>query len=175
MSRDQRITVYVSEQERSRIEREADAQHTGLSNYIMSAVEEKWNREDTEETAERTEVEERVERIAAQATDNIEAMIEQQQKRTEQMADMVARSAVYSIANFESLKYSQKLPEAVKTNSLKIGARRLGDPLDLDADQEAATAEGNLSDSLDSHPAEPESEPAESSGGIKEGFFDRHA
>ena len=184
MKRDQRITVYVSEQERSRIGREADAQHMGLSNYVMSAVEDKWNREDTQETAERIEIEERVERITANATDEMEAMLEQMEQRNDQMADMVARSAVYSIANFESLKYQHKLPEEVKTNSLKIGSRRLRDPLDLDADQETATAESDPPDDLTPANAEAEtetesiendSETEDNSGGIKEGFFDRHA
>ena len=185
MTRDQRITVYVSEQERSRIEREAEAEHMALSNYVMSAVEDKWNRQDTQETAERIEIEERVERITSQATDDMAAMLEQMQQRNDQLVDMVARSAVYSIGNFEALKYSQKLPEEVKTNALKIGSRRLREPLDLAADQEAVTDESDLPDDLtptdtDSETAEDETEAEtetteESSGGIKKGFFDRYA
>ena len=182
MSNTDHITVYVNDEERTRIQREADEAGMSMSAYIISALEDRWAREDTEATAERVEVEERVERIAAHATDEMEAMLEQIEQRNDQMADMVARSAVYSIANFESLKYQHKLPDEVKTNSLKVGANRLGDPLDLDVDgnQEAATAESDLPD--DPAPAEDsgsdsegESEPEESSGGIKEGFFDRYA
>lgn len=185
MSNTDHITVYVNEEERSRIQREADEAEMSMSAYIISALEDRWAREDTEATAERVEVEERVERIAAQATDEMEAMLEQMEQRNDQMADMVARSAVYSIANFESLKYQHKLPDEVKTNSIKIGARRLGDPLDLDADQDAATAESDLPDdpapakneAADDSDAETAADETtdESSGGIKEGFFDRYA
>ena len=183
MSNTDHITVYVNDEERTRIQREADEAGMSMSAYIISALEDRWAREDTEATAERVEVEERVERITAHATDEMEAMLEQMQQRNDQLADMVARSAVYSIANFESLKYQHKLPDKVKTNSLKAGARRLGDPLDLDTDQEAATAESDLPDDPAPAGADPdsdaevesESEPDDGSGGIKEGFFDRYA
>ena len=183
MSNTDHITVYVNDEERTRIQREADEAGMSMSAYIISALEDRWAREDTEATAERVEVEERVERITAHATDEMEAMLEQMQQRNDQLTDMVARSAVYSIANFESLKYQHKLPDEVKTNSLKAGARRLREPLDLDIDQGAVTAESDLSN--DPTPTEADSNSdaetaagettEESSGGIKEGFFDRYA
>lgn len=141
MTRANKLTVYASDQKTTRIEREADDAGMSVSAYILSALEDKWTREDTEATIERTDVEERVERAASQATDEMAAMIEQQQQRTEQMADMAARSAVYSIANFELLKLTQKPPEAARTKSLQIGSRRLRDPFDPDAD---ATADLDL-------------------------------
>ena len=140
MSHKTSINVYVTDEERTRIEREADRADMSLSRYILSGLEDKWTREDTEATAERVEVEERVERIASNATDEMAAMIEQQQQRTEQMVDMAARSAVYSIANFELLKLTQKPPEAARTKSLQIGSRRLRDPFDPDADANANLA-----------------------------------
>ena len=137
MSHKTSINVYVTDEERTRIEREADRADMSLSRYILSGLEDKWTREDTEATAERVEIEERVERIASNATDEMAAMIEQQQQRTEQMVDMAARSAVYSIANFELLKLTQKPPEAARTKSLQIGSRRLRDPFDPNADANA--------------------------------------
>ena len=177
MTRDNKVSVYVNDQEKSRIKREANERGMSISAYILASLEDRWTTDDTEATAERAKVEERVERITTEAVDSMETLLEQQQKRTDQMADMVARSAVYSIANFESLKYQHKLPEEVKTKSLKLGARRLGDPLDLDADQDAAIASSDLSDDLTPTVDDPESESEseENSGGIKEGFFDRYA
>jgi len=185
MTRDNKVSVYVTDKEKRRIQREANEADMSVSAYILASLEDRWTNEDIAVTAERTKVEERVERITTQATDEMEAMLEQMEQRNDQMADMVARSAVYSIGNFEALKYSQKLPEEVKTNALKIGSRRLREPLDVDGNQEAASADRDLPDDL--APAEsevgspPESTAAEeddaeeSSGGIKEGFFDRYA
>ena len=168
MSRTNKFTVYVSDADQARIEREADEAGMSVSGYVMSAVQERWTDEDTEEAAKEAQLEERVERMASKATDEIEALIEQQQQRTEQMADMAARSAVYSIANFELLKLTQKPPEAARTKSLQIGSRRLRDPFDPDAD-----ANTDLAIEADDSAEQAEQE-AESTG-LDDDFFKKHS
>ena len=169
MTRDNHIGVYVSDADRSRLEREADQADMSISGYVMSIVQKKWNTEDAEETAKEARVEERVERVASKATDDIEAMVEQQQQRTEQMADMAARSAVYSIANFELLKLTQKPPEAARTKSLQIGSRRLRDPFDPEADANADLAiEPSVDDGENGSDEEDDEVP-----GLDADFFDR--
>lgn len=59
MSNTDHITVYVNNEERTRIQREADEAGMSMSAYIIAAPEDRWAREDTEATAERVEVEER--------------------------------------------------------------------------------------------------------------------
>ena len=169
MSRTNQIGVYVSDADQSRLEREAEDADMTVSRYIMSIVQKEWTGEDTEEAAKEARVEERVERMASEATDEIEAMIEQQQQRTEQMADMAARSAVYSIANFELLKLTQKPPEAARTKSLQIGSRRLRDPFDPDAD-----ANVDLAIETDDGPEQAEQEGEESTG-LDDDFFKKHS
>lgn len=172
MSRTNQIGVYVSDADQSRLEREADEAEMTVSSYIMSIVRNQWTSEDTEEAAKEARVEERVERMTSEATDEMAAMIEQQQQRTEQMADMAdmaARSAVYSIANFELLKLTQKPPEAARTKSLQIGSRRLRDPFDPDAD-----ANVDLAIETDDGPEQAEQEGQESTG-LDDDFFKKHS
>lgn len=169
MSRTNQIGVYVSDADQSRLEREAEDADMTVSRYIMSIVQKEWTGEDTEEAAKEARVEERVERMASEATDEIEAMIGQQQQRTEQMADMAARSAVYSIANFELLKPTQKPPEAARTKSLQIGSRRLRDPFDPDAD-----ANVDLAIETDDGPEQAEQEGEESTG-LDDDFLKKHS
>ena len=164
------ISVYANDEKRNRIQREADAADMSMSRYILSVLEEKWTDEDTEEVSQEARVEERVERITSKAADEIEAMVERQEQRTEQMADMAARSAVYSIANFELLKYTQKPPEAARTKSLQIGARRLRDPFDLEADADATV---DLAIETDDSVEQDEQE-AESTG-LDDDFFKKHS
>jgi uncharacterized membrane protein len=168
MSRTNQIGVYVSDADQSRLEREADEAEMTVSSYIMSIVRNQWTSEDTEEAAKEARVEERVERMTSEATDEMAAMIEQQQQRTEQMADMAARSAVYSIANFELLKLTQKPPEAARTKSLQIGSRRLRDPFDPDADVNV-----DLAIETDDGPEQAEQE--EESPGLDDDFFKKHS
>lgn len=160
------ISVYANNEKRNRIEREADEADMSMSRYILSVLEEKWTNEDVGEVAQEARVEERVERLTSHAADEIEALVEQQQQRTEQMADMAARSAVYSIANFELLKLTQKPPEAARTKSLQIGARRLRDPFDLGADANADLA---IEPSVDNSEGDEREEPP----GLDAEFFDR--
>jgi uncharacterized membrane protein len=168
MSRTNQIGVYVSDADQSRLEREADEAEMTVSSYIMSIVRNQWTSEDTEEAAKEARVEERVERMTSEATDEMAAMIEQQQQRTEQMADMAARSAVYSIANFELLKLTQKPPEAARTKSLQIGSRRLRDPFDPDAD-------ANVDLAIETDDSAEQAEQEEESPGLDDDFFKKHS
>jgi uncharacterized membrane protein len=168
MSRTNQIGVYVSDADQSRLEREADEAEMTVSSYIMSIVRNQWTSEDTEEAAKEARVEERVERMTSEATDEMAAMIEQQQQRTEQMADMAARSAVYSITNFELLKLTPKPPEAARTKSLQIGSRRLRDPFDPDADV-------NVDLAIETDDSAEQAEQEEESPGLDDDFFKKHS
>ena len=137
------ITVYVSPEERTRIKNEADDQGVNLSRYFIQAVEEKWEREDTETAASRMDAEEKLERIVQQGRQELEATARQTEQRVDALADMIARSGAYSVANFELLKYQHGPPEGIKTNALQVGSRRLRAPMtdhpdlpnrDLDSD-----------------------------------------
>lgn len=168
MSRTNQIGVYVSNSDKSRLEREAEQADMTVSRYIMSFVQKEWNTEDAEEVAKQANVEERVERMTSNAADRIEEAIEQHQRRTEQMTDMAARSAVYSIANFELLKLTQKPPEAARTKSLQIGSRRLRDPFDPDADANADLA-------IETDDSADQAEQEAGSTGLADDFFKKHS
>ena len=67
MSNTNPISLYVSEAERNRLEREAEDADMSLSGYIMSHVRAEWDREDTEAAAARMNPEEKIELLVADA------------------------------------------------------------------------------------------------------------
>ena len=129
MTRDNKLTVYVTDEERTRIERGADEHGISVSRYFLDAVEERWNREDTETATARMDAEEKLERIVEQARQELEATARHTEQRVDDLADMMARSGSYSVANFELLKYQHGPPEGTKTDALRVGSRRLRAPL----------------------------------------------
>ena len=123
MSRTNHLGVYVSDAERNRIEREAEQADLSISGYIMSLVEAHWDSDDTADAADRMNAEEKIERLVDKATQELEASARHTEQRVDELADMMARSGSYSVANFELLKYQHSPPEGTKTDALRVGSR----------------------------------------------------
>ncbi len=143
MSRTNRISVYVSDSDQSRLEREADDAGMSLSGYVMHLVERQWQAQDTEATADQLDVEEKVERIVADARDELLGIARSVEQRNDDVADMTARAGAYSIANFELHKDEFDPPEARKAEALLTGSRRLRDPIDEHPDRDLDTDEAS--------------------------------
>ena len=129
MTRDNRMSLYASDADKNRIEREADAAGVTVSTYLMSVLEQHWADADADEAADRMDAEEKIERAANQALQEIEDTARHTEQRVDDLADMVARSGSYSVANFELLKHQHGPPEGTKTDALRVGSRRLRAPL----------------------------------------------
>jgi hypothetical protein len=152
MSRTNRVDVYVSDSDLSRLEREADEADMSLSGYCMSLIERQWEAEDVEAAADRMDAEEKVEQIVADARDELTSIARDVEQRNEDVADMTARAGSYSIANFELLKDEFDPAESRKAETLLTGSRRLREPLDehpdrdLDVDPDEADGSSDASE-----------------------------
>jgi len=100
-----------------------------MSAYVNSILDEHWADADADEAADRMDAEEKIERAANQALQEIEDTARHTERRVDALADMVARSGSYSVANFELLKHQHGPPEGTKTDALRVGSRRLRAPL----------------------------------------------
>lgn len=143
MGRTEKLTVYVSESDRNRIEREADSQGVSVSSYFMQAVERQWERDDVEAAADQLAVEEKVEQIVADARDELVGIARAVERRNDDVADMTARAGSYSIANFELLKDEFDPAESRKAESLLVGSRRLRKPIDEHPDRDLGDGDGD--------------------------------
>ena len=123
------MSLYVSDADKNRIEREAEAAGVTVSTYLMGVLDQHWADADANEASERMDAEEKIERVANRAVQEIGDAARHTEQRVDDLAAMVARSGTYSIANFELLKYQHGLPEGTKTDALRVGSRRLQHPL----------------------------------------------
>jgi len=134
MSNTNRVDMYVSDSTLNRIEREAEEADKSRSKYLRDILQHHWDDSDLEERNDELQLEEKVERIAADARDSLTRIAESVEQRNNDVADMTARAGVYSIANYEMLKTIHSPSEKRKKKSLLIGSRRLREPLDDHAD-----------------------------------------
>ena len=128
MSNTNPISLYVSEAERNRLEREAEDADMSLSGYIMSHVRAEWDREDTEAAAARMNPEEKIELLVADAKDELRSIAEWIEEQQAAQRDMLAIMGKYPIANWEAMKYTDDLPESVRSDAIATAERRLRKP-----------------------------------------------
>lgn len=131
MTRNQPLTIYVSEPEKNHLKSEADEAGETLSSYVYKLAQAERSRRGVEQAATELSAEERIEALIADATDTLEEI-------AEDTKDLNARAGAYSIANFELLK--QNYPDARRKEVLETGARRLRSPLE---DHDAIMGGGN--------------------------------
>ena len=152
MTRSNKVTVYVNDEELSRLDREAGEANMSRSGYVLSAIQRQWLDEDADEAADRMNAEEKVEQIVADARDELVGIARSVEDRNEAVADMTARAGSYSIANFELLKDEFDPAESRKAETLLTGSRRLREPLDehpdrdLDVDPDEANGSSDASE-----------------------------
>ena len=153
MTRPNKVTFYVNDEELSRLDREAGEANMSRSSYVLSAIQRQWKAEDADEAADRMNAEEKVEQIVADARDELVGIARDVEQRNENVADMTARAGSYSIANFELLKDAHDPAEARKAETLLTGSRRLRSPLeehpDRDLDVDEADENGKSEDEGD--------------------------
>lgn len=129
MNRTEQVAFYVSKAEKQRLQEEADEADITLSKHLARIIETHRRDVDGDEAADRMDAEEKIERVANNALQQMETVLDQMQQRNDDLADMVTRSGAYSVANFELLKYQHGPPEATKTDALRVGSRRLRAPM----------------------------------------------
>ena len=125
MARDTSLTIYVEQDTKDQLRREAEDRDLSLSDYCLGLID-KARKED--DLAESLDAEGRLLSIAAEATDQIE----QSTKRVEDVAraieEIQARTGTYAIANFELL--GQSFPDANRRQALATGRNRVRTPFE---------------------------------------------
>ena len=140
MSNTNPISLYVSEAERNRLEREAEAADKSLSSYIMGHVRDEWDREDTEAAAARMDPEEKIELLVADAKDELTSIAEGIEEQQAAQRDMLAIAGKYPIANWEVMKYIDDPPESVRSDAIETAERRLRKPGEQEEPTDTADA-----------------------------------
>ena len=128
MARDTSLTIYVEQDTKDQLRREADDRDLSLSDYCLGLIEAARKSDAEEDLAETLDAEGRLLSIAAEATDQIE----QSTKRVEDVAraieEIQARTGTYAIANFELL--GQSFPDANRRQALTTGRSRVRTPFE---------------------------------------------
>ena len=137
MARDTPITLYVEQETKDQLHREADDRDLSLSAYCLQLMDQARQADAQEELSEELNAEQRLLEIAATATEEIE-------QTAEEMRDMNAKLGVYTIANWELLKNSH--PDNLRQDALRTGRNRLRTPLD-DHTVDASESPDSRSDS----------------------------
>lgn len=121
MARDTPITLYVEQETKDQLHREADDRGLSLSGYCHQLLDQARKEDAQEDLAEELNAEQRLLEIAATATEEIE-------QTADDIRDMNAKLGVYAVANWELLKESH--PDSLRQEALRTGRDRLRTPLD---------------------------------------------
>lgn len=132
MTRNEPLTIYVSESEKNHLKSEANEEGETLSSYVYKLAQAERKRRGVEKAATDPSAEERIEALIAEAKEELTEI-------AEDTKDLNARAGAYSVANFELLK--QNYPDARRKEVLRTGSRRLRYPLEEHADLQATSDE----------------------------------
>ncbi|WP_254547194.1 hypothetical protein [Halomarina pelagica] len=139
MARDAPLTLYVEQETKDQLHREADDRGLSLSAYCHQLLDQARKEDAQEELAEELNAEQRLREIATTATEEL-------QQTAADIRDMNAKLGVYAVANWELLK--QEHPDSLRQEALRTGRRRLRTPLgdhsvDVDPDPTTDTPDSN--------------------------------
>jgi hypothetical protein len=134
----EKLEIYMTEQKKQAIKTAAAEADMSVSSWLREAADRRLRAEQQDELLTATEAEQRIERLIAQATDEIEAA-------ASGLHEMQAKTGVYTIANFRLL--STGFSDGMVSDSLSYGSERLrADLADLgldapDVDTTSSTAD----------------------------------
>ena len=116
MRRDNKLTVYVSDDTKATLERRAQQEGMDVSPYVDMVLRRYFTLEAEEEIATEVRAAERIEELVALGKDELREL-------TREIADMNAKMGVYAAANFELMKHDHE--DAMRRDALATGAERI--------------------------------------------------
>lgn len=116
MKRDNKLTVYVSDDTKATLERRAQQEDMDVSPYIDTVLRRYFTLEAEEEIANEVRAAERIEELVALGKDELREL-------TREIADMNAKMGAYAAANFELQKTDHD--DAMRRDALATGAERI--------------------------------------------------
>ncbi|NKE37905.1 hypothetical protein GWG54_19320 [Natronococcus sp. JC468] len=121
MTRDQPISLYVTESEKKQLQAEADAADETLSSYLYKLIQKQRQAEELDKAATELNAEERIEAMIAEATDTLE-------ETAEDIRDIHARAGTYPLVNFRLLQRQFRVPEPWIDEEFSRASRKLRVP-----------------------------------------------
>ena len=154
MRRDNKVTVYVSDDTKATLERRAQQEDMDVSPYIDTVLRRYFQMEAEEEIATEVRAAERIEELVALGKDELREL-------TREIADMNAKMGAYAAANFELQKV--QYDDAMRRDALATGAERIrkdvsvvqdelvnaDDPTDTGVTRAETGADGDAGDAPD--------------------------
>ena len=116
MKRDNKLTVYVSDDTLATVQRRAQQENMDVSPYVDTVLRRYFQMEAEEEIAEEVRAAERIEELVALGKDEL-------RETTREIAEMNAKMGAYAAANFELMKQDHE--DAMRRDALATGADRI--------------------------------------------------
>lgn len=123
MSQDEFIGVHVSSSLKRDIQEIAGSEATSV--YVRKLLKQHVIEKKADDIDREAKAEEKIEKVAQKATDQIEEEVKKLNTTARQLQQLMGRSGAYSVANYELLKYQHDIPEGMRDDARKTGARRL--------------------------------------------------
>lgn len=139
MARDNQLTVYIEDDIKQELERNAAEEDQTVSTYAANLLERQLQADATDEIEREQNAEERLNELIALGKDELTQMGTEITELQQDIRELHAKTGVYAVANWEVLK--QGVDDEERRAALSTGSQRLRDDCDP-ADAEPATETG---------------------------------
>jgi hypothetical protein len=145
MARDNQLTIYVEDDIKQELERNADEEDQTISTYAANLLERQLQADATDQIEREQNAEERLNELIALGKDELTQMGTEIADLQQDIRELHAKTGVYAVANWEVLK--QSVGDDERRAALSTGSQRLRDDRDpADAEPADETAETSAPD-----------------------------
>lgn len=144
MSRDNPISIYVSDDEESAIKAAADSEDMSISAFVRAAVLDKIENHRMDDLATEARVENRLNELMTLATENIEESAERASAATAGLSEAMVKDSIYSVALIQLMaeeKGHQRIRKAIYD-----GSQVVADNWDVPPEMHQSALEGAAED-----------------------------
>lgn len=143
MARDNQLTIYVEDDLKQELERNAADEDQTVSTYAASLLERQLQADATDQITREQDAEERLNELIALGKDELIQMGTEITELQQDIRELHAKTGVYAVANWEVLK--QGVDDDARRDALSTGSKRLRDDRDP-ADAEPGSDESGDDD-----------------------------
>ena len=145
MARDNQLTVYIEDDLKQELERNAEDEDQTVSTYAANLLERQLQTDATDQIEREQNVEERLNELIALGKDELTQVGTEITELQQDIRELHAKTGVYAIANWEVVK--QGVDDEARRAALSTGSKRLRDDRDpADAEPTGETTETGGSD-----------------------------
>lgn len=145
MARDNQLTVYIEDDLKQELERNADEEDQTVSTYAANLLERQLQSDATDQIEREQNAEERLNELIALGKDELTRMGTEVAELQQDIRELHAKTGVYAVANWEVLK--QGVDDDARRAALSTGSQRLRDDCDpAEAEPAGETAQTSATD-----------------------------